>query len=143
MRVTLVTLFPEMVSAITGSGITRRAVENGLLTVATVNPRDFTSDRHRTVDDRPFGGGPGMLMKVEPLAKAIDHARSQLPEATVIYLSPVGRKLDQAKVEQLAAQPQLILVAGRYEGIDERLIDTVIDEQISIGDFVLSGGELP
>ena len=143
LQVAVVTLFPGMLEAITGYGITRRAVENSLLAVEAVNPRDFTTDKHRTVDDRPFGGGPGMLMKVEPLAKAIAHARDKLPEAKVIYLSPTGRKLDQAKVEQLAAQSQLILVAGRYEGIDERLIDTVIDEQISIGDFVLSGGELP
>jgi len=143
LHVAVVTLFPAMMDAISGYGVTRRAVENGLLAVTAVNPRDFTTDKHRTVDDRPFGGGPGMLMKVEPLAKAIAHAREQLPSAKVIYLSPVGKKLDQATVEQLATAPQLILVAGRYEGIDERLIDSVIDEQISIGDFVLSGGELP
>ena len=162
LQVAVVTLFPAMLEAITGYGITRRAVERGLLAVQTVNPRDFTSDRHRTVDDRPFGGGPGMLMKVEPLAAAIDHARRRLPAAKVIYLSPAGVPLEQDRVLALAAAAQaerteakadstdstagqagLILLAGRYEGIDERLLDSLIDEEISIGDYVLSGGELP
>jgi tRNA (guanine37-N1)-methyltransferase len=133
-----------MIRAVTEFGITRRAVENGLLEVATVNPRDFTEDRHRTVDDRPFGGGPGMVMKVAPLQGAIQAAKQAAgSNAKVIYLSPQGRTLDQAAVEKLAQESALVLIAGRYEGIDERLIDAEVDEQISIGDFVLSGGELP
>ena len=155
LRVVVVTLFPAMLEALTGSGISRRAVERGQLSVQTVNPRDFTDDRHRTVDDRPFGGGPGMLMKVEPLAAAIAYARQLLPAAQVIYLSPAGTPLVQDKVTALAEMARavdaanqdsaagLILLAGRYEGIDERLLDSSIDEEISIGDYVLSGGELP
>ena len=141
--VTLVTLFPEMAKAVTDFGVTRRAVENGQLKVETVNPRDFTEDRHRTVDDRPFGGGPGMVMKVDPLAKALASARAANPAARVIYLSPQGQPLTQAKAVELAAQPGLVLLAGRYEGVDERLLESQVDEQISIGDYVLSGGELP
>lgn len=144
MRISIVTIFPDMIRAVTEFGITRRAVENGLLEVATVNPRDFTEDRHRTVDDRPFGGGPGMVMKVAPLQGAIQAAKQAAgSNAKVIYLSPQGRTLDQAAVEKLAQENALVLIAGRYEGIDERLIDAEVDEQISIGDFVLSGGELP
>ena len=143
MRMTLVTLFPDMARAITDFGVTRRAVENGQLVLETVNPRDFTEDNHRTVDDRPFGGGPGMVMKVAPLQQALADARSRNTAAKVIYLSPQGRPLTQAKAERLAAEPGLILLAGRYEGVDERLIETAVDEQISIGDYVLSGGELP
>ncbi|MCU5785861.1 tRNA (guanosine(37)-N1)-methyltransferase TrmD [Alloalcanivorax marinus] len=143
MRITLVSLFPEMARAVTDFGVTRRAVENGLLTLDTVNPRDFTEDRHRTVDDRPFGGGPGMVMKVAPLEKALAAARQGNPGARVVYLSPQGRPLTQARAAQLAATPGLILLAGRYEGVDERLIETEVDELVSIGDYVLSGGELP
>ena len=143
MRITLVSLFPEMARAVTDFGVTRRAVENGLLTLDTVNPRDFTEDRHRTVDDRPFGGGPGMVMKVAPLEKALAEARRRAGPAKTIYLSPQGRPLTQAKAAELAAEPGLILLAGRYEGVDERLIETEVDEQVSIGDYVLSGGELP
>jgi len=144
VRISIVTIFPDMIRAVTEFGITRRAVENGLLEVATVNPRDFTEDRHRTVDDRPFGGGPGMVMKVAPLQGAIQAAKQAAgSNAKVIYLSPQGRTLDQAAVEKLAQESALVLIAGRYEGIDERLIDAEVDEQISIGDFVLSGGELP
>lgn len=143
MRISVVTIFPEMLEAVTGFGITRRAVESGLLEVNAVNPRDFTEDRHRTVDDRPFGGGPGMVMKVAPLQAAIQAARQAVGNAKVIYLSPQGRRLDQAAVEELAREQALVLVAGRYEGIDERLIETEVDEQYSIGDYVLSGGELP
>ena len=140
--VTLITLFPEMAKAITDFGVTRRAVENGQLQLETVNPRDFTEDRHRTVDDRPFGGGPGMVMKVEPLAKALRAARAAYPAATVIYLSPQGQPLTQAKAAELAEKPGLVLLAGRYEGVDERLLEAEVDEQISIGDYVLTGGEL-
>lgn len=143
MKLALVTLFPDMLNAVTGYGVTRRAVEQGLLSVTAVNPRDFTHDRHRTVDDRPFGGGPGMVMKAEPLHAAVTDAKARLGEAKVIYLSPQGRRLDQAGINRLAREPALILVAGRYEGVDERFIETCVDEQWSIGDYVLSGGELP
>ncbi|MEQ9510721.1 MAG: tRNA (guanosine(37)-N1)-methyltransferase TrmD, partial [Alloalcanivorax xenomutans] len=119
------------------------AIENGRLSLEAVNPRDFTDDRHRTVDDRPFGGGPGMVMKVEPLERALSVARERVGPARVIYLSPQGRPLTQSKAQELAAEPALILVAGRYEGVDERFIEARVDEQISIGDYVLSGGELP
>ena len=142
MKVSVVTLFPEMLQSITDYGVTRRAVQQGLLEVTGVNARDFTQDKHRTVDDRPFGGGPGMLMKVQPLQDAIAKAKQGLPAPKVIYLSPQGRKLDQAGVLELAGQESLVLVAGRYEGIDERLLTTDIDEEWSLGDFVLSGGEL-
>lgn len=143
MRVDVVTLFPEMFDAVTGFGITRRAVESGLLSVACWNPRDFTHDRHRSVDDRPFGGGPGMVMRVQPLRDAIAAARTAVPDgARVVYLSPQGRVLDQRTVADLAQRPRLILVAGRYEGVDERLIESEVDEELSLGDYVLSGGEL-
>ncbi len=143
MRIDVVTLFPEMFEAIRGSGIPRRAIERGLLTLQMWNPRDFTFDRHRTVDDRPYGGGPGMVMQFEPLRDALCavHAADEA-KASVIYLSPQGRKLDQAGVQELAQRPRLILLAGRYEGIDERLIESEVDEEWSIGDYVLSGGEL-
>ncbi|WP_151705228.1 tRNA (guanosine(37)-N1)-methyltransferase TrmD [Nitrincola alkalilacustris] len=140
----IVTLFPEMFEAVTRFGVTGRAVRNGLMDVSCWNPRDFAHDRHRTVDDRPYGGGPGMLMKVQPLRDAIAAAKVQAKgRVKVIYLSPQGRRLDQAGVSELAAADSLILVAGRYEGIDERLIRAEIDEEWSLGDFVLSGGELP
>jgi tRNA (guanine37-N1)-methyltransferase len=143
VRIDVVTLFPELVQALTEYGIPRRAAERGLLQLETWNPRDFTRDRHRTVDDRPYGGGPGMVMLVEPLRDAIEAARQAAGEpAPVIYLSPQGRRLDQAGVRELAQRPRLILVAGRYEGIDERLIEAEVDEEWSIGDYVLSGGEL-
>jgi len=139
----VVTLFPEMFSAFTEYGVTGRAVKNGLISVSSWNPRDFTHDRHRTVDDRPFGGGPGMLMKVQPLRDAIRAAKAGSERASkVIYLSPQGRKLDQQGVVELSANDRLIFVCGRYEGIDERLIDSDIDEEWSLGDIVLSGGEL-
>lgn len=144
MYLGVVSLFPEMFSALTEYGITGRAVRTGLLSLRCWNPRDFTSDRHRTVDDRPYGGGPGMLMKVAPLQAAIGAAREGLGvPCRAIYLSPQGRRLDQAGVRELAAEDRLLLVAGRYEGIDERLLETEIDEEWSIGDFVVSGGELP
>lgn len=133
-----------MFLSITGHGVTGRAVKNGLISVDCWNPRDFTYDRHHTVDDRPYGGGPGMLMMVEPLRKAIHAAKAAAGDnAKVIYLSPQGRKLDQQGVCELAANEKLILVCGRYEGVDERVIQTEIDEEWSVGDYVLSGGELP
>ncbi|TPE50896.1 tRNA (guanosine(37)-N1)-methyltransferase TrmD [Maribrevibacterium harenarium] len=143
MRIGVVTLFPEMFQAITQYGVTGRAVKSGLVEVDFFNPREFTHDKHKTVDDRPYGGGPGMLMKVQPLKDAIEQAKQWLPNAKVIYLSPQGRTLEQQGVQQLAKQAELILVAGRYEGVDERLIQSMIDDEWSIGDFVLSGGELP
>jgi len=142
MHIEVVTLFPDNVEALLRFGVTGRAVERGLLEVGTANPRDHATDRHKTVDDRPYGGGPGMVMKIEPTRAAIRAARSELGSAKVIYLSPQGRMLDQRGAEELAAVEQLILVAGRYEGIDERLLETEIDEEWSIGDYVLSGGEL-
>ncbi|MCV6611041.1 MAG: tRNA (guanosine(37)-N1)-methyltransferase TrmD [Amphritea sp.] len=144
MWIGVVTLFPEMFEAITRHGVTGRAVRNGLLDVQCWNPREFTRDKHRTVDDRPYGGGPGMLMKVQPLRDAIHAAKNAAGgKSKVIYLSPQGRRLDHTGVKELAAEERLILVAGRYEGIDERLVETEIDEEWSLGDFVLSGGELP
>ena len=141
MKVTVLTLFPEMLRAVTDHGITGRAVEKGKLAVTAVNPRDFTHDRHQTVDDRPFGGGPGMVMKAEPLAAALRSVGGE--QKHVVYLSPQGRPLDQASVDRLAGVDELVLLAGRYEGIDERVIERFVDEEISIGDYVLSGGELP
>ncbi|MCP1676724.1 tRNA (guanine37-N1)-methyltransferase [Natronocella acetinitrilica] len=144
MRIDAVTLFPDLVSQVTQWGVTGRASEQGLLQLVCWNPRDYARDRHRTVDDRPYGGGPGMVMKVEPLRAAMHEARASAPGRSLsLYLSPQGRRLDQAAVERLAGQERLLLVCGRYEGIDERVIATEIDEEISIGDYVLSGGELP
>ena len=144
MNIQVVTLFPESVNALLQFGVTGRAVERGLLQVGTSNPRDHATDRHKTVDDRPYGGGPGMVMKVETLRAAIREAREKAGAgAKVIYLSPQGRKLDQAAVRELMKSPALVLVAGRYEGVDERLLETEVDEEWSIGDYVLSGGELP
>jgi tRNA (guanine37-N1)-methyltransferase len=133
-----------MFDAITNQGVTGRAVKSGLIELHCWNPRDFTTDKHRTVDDRPYGGGPGMLMMVEPLKQAIVAAKAAAGDgAKVIYMSPQGRKLDQQGAAELAANEKLILVAGRYEGIDERIIESYVDEEWSIGDFILSGGELP
>jgi len=139
----LVSLFPDMFNGISEEGVFGRAVKNGLLEIAHFNPRDYTHDRHRTVDDRPYGGGPGMLMMVQPLTDAILAAKQAAGKNTkVIYLSPQGRKLDQAGAAELAAMDNLVLVCGRYEGVDERVIEAHIDEEWSIGDYVLSGGEL-
>ncbi len=145
MKVGIISLFPDMFNAITNFGVTGQAVKKGLLSVETWNPpRDFTHDKHRTVDDRPYGGGPGMLMMVQPLRDAIHAAKQSVEgQAKVIYLSPQGRKLDQAGVEELAQSENLILICGRYEGVDERIIQQEVDEEWSIGDFVLTGGELP
>lgn len=143
MRFDVITLFPEMFSALR-HGVVGRALQRGLIELRCWNPRDYTRDAHRTVDDRPFGGGPGMVMKYQPLADALADARRAAPGARVACLSPQGRRLDQRAVDELAARGEnLILVAGRYEGLDERFIETHVDEQWSIGDYVLSGGELP
>ena len=144
VRIDIITLFPEMFRAVSEHGISGRAVVRGLVQLQTWNPRNYTHDRHRTVDDRPYGGGPGMVMRVQPLRDAIRDARAAAPDAArVIYLSPQGRVLNQAAIREFATGERLILVAGRYEGIDERLIKAEIDEEWSIGDYVLSGGELP
>lgn len=133
-----------MFQAISEYGITRRAIDSNLLKLAYWNPRDYAEDKHRTVDDRPYGGGPGMLMKVGPLRKAIRAAKEEMGGDTkVIYLSPQGQQLNQAVLQELAGRRRIILVAGRYEGIDERVIEKDIDEEYSLGDYVLSGGELP
>ncbi|HEY2338116.1 MAG TPA: tRNA (guanosine(37)-N1)-methyltransferase TrmD [Burkholderiales bacterium] len=137
IRFDVVTLFPEMFSAITQSGITSRALQAGLWSLKAWNPRDFTNDNYRTVDDRPYGGGPGMVMLAEPLEKVLNAAGGK-----VIYLSPQGRKLDHRKVMELSQQSSMTLLCGRYEGVDERLLVRRVDEEISIGDFVVSGGEL-
>jgi tRNA (guanine37-N1)-methyltransferase len=143
MRIDVISLFPPMFEAVTGYGITGRAIKNGLLTLQAWNPRDYTEDRHRSVDDRPYGGGPGMVMMVEPLMRAIKAARhEQVPGAKVMYLSPQGRQLDHSGVLELSKREGMILLAGRYEGIDERLLESEVDEEWSIGDYVLSGGEL-
>lgn len=145
MKVALVTLFPEMFAALTEYGISGRAIKQGLLDVALFNPRSYTSDRHQTVDHRPYGGGPGMLMMIEPLREAIAEAKAWIgkEDATVVYMSPQGKVLNQQGVKSLVAHQNLVLVAGRYEGVDERLVQLEVDEEWSIGDYVLSGGELP
>lgn len=148
MRFDVVTIFPEMFEALTRHGITRRAAEEGLFDLATWNPRDFVSDPHRTIDDRPYGGGPGMVMMAAPLEAAIDAARARqagsgVAAPKVLLMSPQGERLGDAKVQALAAEPGLVIVAGRYEGVDERLVAKRVDLEVSIGDYVTSGGELP
>ena len=138
----VITLFPEMFAAVADFGITRRAKERGLWRLSLWNPRDFAADNHRTVDDRPYGGGPGMVMLAEPLEKAIAAAKGNQPGAKVVYLSPQGRPLSHQRVLEIAQGAGVILLCGRYEGVDERLIVRCVDEEISLGDFVLSGGEL-
>ena len=147
MKFDVVTLFPEMVESVASVGVLGRAVKRGQIQLNSWNPRDYTQDKHRTVDDRPYGGGPGMLMKVEPLKAAIEDAKKSAAannvQSKVIYMSPQGKPVTQQDVQALAEQPGLILIAGRYEGIDERIIESYVDEEWSIGDYVLSGGELP
>lgn len=144
MRIDVISIFPPMFEAVRSYGIPGRAMRTGLLSLHVWNPRDYTEDKHRSVDDRPYGGGPGMVMQPEPLARAIAAARADhAAAAQVLYLSPQGRRLDQAGVAELAARERLILLAGRYEGVDERLLNAEVDEEWSIGDYVLSGGELP
>jgi tRNA (guanine37-N1)-methyltransferase len=148
MQFDVVTLFPEMFAAITQSGITRRAFDQRRCALSLWNPRDFTTDNHRTVDDRPYGGGPGMVMLPKPLEAALGAARTRqnaqgVAKPHVIYLSPQGRPLTHERVMQLTGEAGLILLCGRYEAVDQRLLDRCVDEEISLGDFVLSGGELP
>jgi len=144
MHISVVTLFPELFAVVSDYGITGRAVKNGILSLDYLNPRDFSSDRHRTVDDKPYGGGPGMVMMVEPLAKAIRKAKQVHlnKNVKVIHLSPQGKELTQIGLQEMATESGLILVASRYEGVDERLISAEIDEEYSIGDYVISGGEI-
>lgn len=143
-RIDVISLFPGMFEAIK-QGVTGRAIRNGLIDIGVTNPRDFTTDKHKTVDDRPYGGGPGMLMKVQPLKDAILSIKNNVKDSPVkvVYLSPQGQPLTQDIVKELSANEQLILLAGRYEGVDERLIEHYVDYECSIGDYVLSGGELP
>ena len=144
MRIDVVTLFPDFVAQCAGIGVIGRAQERGLLAVHAWNPRDYATDAYRRVDERPFGGGPGMVMLIDPLRAALNAARTAAREPVkTIYLSPQGRRLDQAKVAELAQRERLILLCGRYEGVDERLLRHEVDEELSIGDYVLSGGELP
>jgi tRNA (guanine37-N1)-methyltransferase len=144
MRIDVVTLFPDLIRCATAFGVTGRAIERDIASVNVWDPREFARDRHRSVDDRPYGGGPGMVMSVEPLRSALRAARAAAPEGSRrVFLSAQGRVLNHAIVSELAELPGLILLAGRYEGVDERLIESEIDEEVSIGDFVLSGGELP
>jgi tRNA (guanine37-N1)-methyltransferase len=142
MRIDVITLFPEAMAGLTDIGVTGKAIRNGKVVLQCWNPRDFATDRHRSVDDRPYGGGPGMVMMVEPLRSTIRAARKRQPGTAVSLMSPQGQTLDQASIRGLAGRPGLILVCGRYEGVDERLIELEIDEEWSIGDYVLSGGEL-
>lgn len=143
LRISVVTLFPDLVLAWAATGVTGRAIDNALVEVDTVNPRDFTTDRHRSVDDRPYGGGPGMVMKVEPLRQAIAAARQQVAaDSVVIAMTPQGRRFDQQTAERLSGKPGMVLVCGRYEGIDERVLECDVDMELSVGDYVLSGGEL-
>lgn len=148
MQFDVVTLFPEMFAAITQSGVTRRAFEQNKCGLSLWNPRDFTTDNHRTVDDRPYGGGPGMVMMAKPLEQTIAAAKQRqtdagLPTPRVVFMSPQGKQLTHERVMQLKQEPGLVILCGRYEAVDQRLLDRVVDEEISLGDFVLSGGELP
>jgi tRNA (guanine37-N1)-methyltransferase len=143
MRIVVVTLFPEFVEQAVRFGVLGRALERGVLAVETVNPRQYATDVHKTVDDRPYGGGPGMVLKAEPLRLAMMEAAQRTPAARRLYLAADGQPLTQRKVAELAGQPELVLVAGRYEGVDERFVEECIDESVAVGDIVLSGGELP
>jgi tRNA (guanine37-N1)-methyltransferase len=143
VKIVVVTLFPEFVEQVVRFGVLGRAIERGVLEVRTVNPRQFATDVHKTVDDRPYGGGPGMVLKAEPLKLAMDAAAAIAPAARRVYLAADGAPVTQSKVAEFAALAELVLVTGRYEGVDERFVETCIDESLSVGDIVLSGGELP
>ena len=142
MKISVITLFPDMVKGVVSEGVVGRAQKRGLMHLECINPREYAVDVHRTVDDRPYGGGPGMVMRADCLVKAIRDQREKLVNAKTIYLSPQGRTLTQSMLAELSDQSEVILVCGRYEGIDERVIDLEIDEEWSVGDYVLSGGEL-
>lgn len=143
MKVDILTLFPNMFSSPLQESILGKAIQKGLIEIRIINIRDFALDKHQVVDDTPYGGGQGMVMKVEPIARAIEWARSENPSAWTIYLTPQGRPFDQEKARELSSRSHLILLCGRYEGVDERAREMFIDEEISIGDYVLTGGELP
>jgi tRNA (guanine37-N1)-methyltransferase len=142
MRIDVISLFPEMIRQVTEYGVTGKAAARGLLQLVTWNPRDYTRDRHRSVDDRPYGGGPGMVMSAQPVCDAIRAARADGGKVSVIYLSPQGSVLDQTAIQNFAARSRMVLLCGRYEGIDERVVELEVDEEWSLGDYVLSGGEL-
>lgn len=143
MHISVISLFPDMVNTVASCGVVGRAMDRNIVELHCVNPREFATDVHRTVDDRPYGGGPGMVMKYEPLAAAIAAGKAQVAAGSpVIYMSPQGRVFDQAMAQRFAALPGMVLIAGRYEGIDERLIASLVDEEVSLGDYVLSGGEI-
>jgi len=143
MQLRIVTLFPDMIRLVGEYGVVGRAVDRGIVSLQSTDPRDYTSDVHRTVDDRPYGGGPGMVMKYEPAAAALQAARNEMPAGSpVVCLSPQGAVFDQATAQRFAGLPGIVFLAGRYEGIDERLIEAEVDEELSLGDFVLSGGEI-
>jgi tRNA (guanine37-N1)-methyltransferase len=143
MRFDVISLFPDMLTSAASCGVTGRAIEKGIVELSVWNPRDYTQDNHRTVDDRPYGGGPGMVMKYEPLRDALEQAKNSVSgSAKVVYLSPQGKPISQDLLYQASKLEQLILIAGRYEGVDERFIETCCDEEWSLGDFVISGGEL-
>ena len=143
MRFDLVTLFPDLFGGFLSEALMAKALSRGVIQVTLTNPRDFASDRHRTCDDRPYGGGPGMIMKPEPLALAIEAAGAGPPKPWRVCLTPSGIRLNQAKVRELQARDRLIIICGRYEGLDQRVIDLLVDEEISIGDYVVNGGEAP
>ena len=146
MKIDIITLFPVMFDALVSHSMMKRAIDKGLVTIKVHDLRDFTHDRHRTCDDRPFGGGPGMLMKPEPIFKAVEKVlgkRTGRGKTRVIYMTPQGDRLDQAKAEELAKEKHLVFLCGHYEGVDQRVIDELITDEISIGDYVLTGGELP
>lgn len=138
----VITIFPEMFYAITNYGVTGKAIHKKIINIQLFNPRDFTDNKYKSVDDRPYGGGPGMLMSVKPLYSAIQHAKDLSKTAVVIYLSPQGRRLNQKKILEIVKKKKIIFVCGRYEGIDQRIIDNQVDEEWSIGDYILTGGEL-
>jgi len=142
VRIVVLTIFPELVAALWSHGMVRRAVEQGTVSAQAVNIRDFAPDRHHVTDDRPYGGGCGMVMKPEPLAAALRHAREAAPGARTILMAPQGRRFDQALARELSELPGMVLVCGRYEGVDDRLVGRLIDEELSIGDYVLTGGEI-
>jgi len=142
MNFAVITLFPELLEAFLGTGVIGRAVKDELLNVELINPREYTTDVHRTVDDRPFGGGPGMVMKAEPLIESIAAAKKTMPECRTVYLSPQGQPLTQKRLREWRQESAIVLIAGRYEGIDERVIAEHVDDEVSIGDYVLSGGEV-
>ncbi len=142
MKFTVISIFPEMVENALSYGVIGKAIENGLIELETINPRNFTTDKHNRVDDRPFGGGAGMVMMYDPLVKTVEHIKQQHTDFKLSFLSPHGKKLDQDTINKLAQEMHVVLLCGRYEGIDQRFLDKYVDNELSLGDFVISGGEL-